>query len=746
MTLDELSQKIQSGAAVTPQGTIATGPAQDANFWNNLGTGGWAALNEAGMGLPRWLVDRGDQITSALGSKVKVGDVLDQAAKTHETANTIGTGTGLVGSMFIPGGAVTKGVGGLVKGAGALSKIGGLEKLGEGITKGGEFLAKTGAEGNAAQKIGQYALRGAGQAAEQAVPRVLTGNEDASSLPLSIGGGAILGPILGPLSKKLLAKGSSKVQKLAEESDINAGNVPEDVGQNQADFLAKQAANELNHQTLKDVGVDSRSLKQSLGKIGIKGAAAGRGAEEAIGQIAQGVRDFGIIGKKSLQDNIDLNNKLWENIGQGFEKNAPPTWRTDLDQSMVSNPLIQDAVSEASNLSKAQDTLSAIQKNISNPNYDVSKIRNYLGNLIKGNLHSANADDQVAAQVGLAVKNHFDDFVGNLSGQDVSKAKYLNKTLQPLEWALGKQELKLEHGFKEGSPTFEKAATFGLLGGGGEAGRENASGEDFDLGKTSLAAAGAALGGPLLSKAIVKAANKGTSLAGRAVSNLVSKNNPLIAEKLGNAIEAAPSKVSQGLGIGGGQAIGNSLGITTPKDMGAANQDNLEQPAAPENKTPQQFSPQFKSVIRDKLQKIYQSDYSDMNPNDFMKKVAEKTDNFTNIEKIAPIIYNDQKEREQFLTKYKAYNALKSVPIEKAVRGQSGLESLVGSNKDAGEARKTLKENILAMQPDLTKRAEIEKKFDKFVGEVNKNPALLPQFAQTFGLDFDELRQLGLAG
>src|SRR6478736_4093810 len=89
----------------TPSGVVVTtppSPVQANDLWGNLGAGGYSALNEATLGLPELIVKAAN--TDAYKK-------LKEFHAKHQLASDIGSGAGLVGSAFIPGGAILKGVG-----------------------------------------------------------------------------------------------------------------------------------------------------------------------------------------------------------------------------------------------------------------------------------------------------------------------------------------------------------------------------------------------------------------------------------------------------------------------------------------------------------------------------------------------------------------------------------------------------------------------------------------------------------
>jgi hypothetical protein len=161
------------------------------DFWSGLGAGSYEAANQALMGLPDWIVKQ-------VGGSKNYQDLMKFKAE-NKMASDIGSGIGTVGSFFIPGGAVAKGLG---LGAKAL-----------GMGKAGAFLAGSGG------KFGQQALRAGGQALEQsAIRNTLDVTEDAQGKEKDFGqrlgniaGETVLGGALGGTIGAGLNKITSKL-------------------------------------------------------------------------------------------------------------------------------------------------------------------------------------------------------------------------------------------------------------------------------------------------------------------------------------------------------------------------------------------------------------------------------------------------------------------------------------------------------------------------------------------------------
>ena len=154
-----------------------------------IGTGGYEAANSVLMGLP-------DVIINSMGES-DAKKAIEGLRQRNKEAAQVGEIGGLVGSMFIPGGALVKGLG---MGAKAL----GAAKAADKLIKAGKWIEGGQLTGNLAQKALTAGARGAAQSAEQIIPRALLAQADAgktaeekqaelANAPLSILTGAGLG-------------------------------------------------------------------------------------------------------------------------------------------------------------------------------------------------------------------------------------------------------------------------------------------------------------------------------------------------------------------------------------------------------------------------------------------------------------------------------------------------------------------------------------------------------------------------
>jgi hypothetical protein len=723
---------------------------QDTNFWSNLGAGGFELLNSLTMGIPEFLVKN---IGGEGGSKA-----LEDLRKYHKTATDIGGGIGTVGSMFIPGGAVVKGLG---LGAKALGAAGAAEKLGKAANylKGGELT------GNLAQKIGQGALRGAGQGLEQGAVRGLTNldftspealqesaGQSIEGLGAGVGIGALAGGALGPLAQRLLGKTKLK--------DVSTGKTAE-YGEGGARFGINELREKVDDATLSDAGIPTRALRKAVGKIGYNNRVeGGRLIEDYKSDLAKTIRDTGIRGKKGWEALFDKNKEQWQAIDDGFKSaNPDPTaWKPALRNSLMQDPDIQAFISDAPSSKVAQDVFDdAIGVITERPS--VSAIRTKLSNMIRANVASQDVDKQLAARTAMQIKNKIDDFVANnstLTPAEIADAKHTYKVLQPFLIAEARDASKLDSFFDAGPGTAEKLIANSLFaGGGGALGLgsslmgQSQGGGDIDIGQALQSGIMGALAGGVAKKTLPALGNKLLAGAGRQAGRALESEK--VRDLLEKAVQGAGSltKAPAGLAIGGALA---------DKDQDLSKIPEINGPAEPQQgtevstKSAPYLNPRLKYILGNRLNYLYETEYANqLTPQEFLSRVQAKTKNFSDQESLAGILFDNDKDRENYIRQVQAFRDLKDVDLEKVLKGPGGIElpvlGRIGGDEATADETEKLINTILTLrnEGDILKRTDAqEKQLRKALAMVKKNPEMLQQFIESTGINFGQLRDLGV--
>lgn len=621
MTLEErrrLLRTIPTTPAVsTPE--VARTPAEDTRsdaekVLETIAAGGYGAANSVLMGLPEFL------IKNVGGSQAM--ESIRRLRERNQEASTVGDITGTVGSFFIPGGALVKGLG-----LGAKAVTAG--RVGSGLVRAGQDLSGAGKIGKLGT-IGSAALRGAGVAGEQAIARGLT-NLDFTEGGQNLGQSAMESLTDLPGSIAMGAAFGGGFAKLGEK----AGKLLNKYGPELSERYTKGI--------LSRVGVTEKSLKKAL---------------------------FGTEAPELVQDLAGTSGELLKKVA----------------------PEIQEAAARTLRSNKAVTELN---------------FKNFIKDL----------DEAGLVKLVKSANPGVSDEVATLT----------SKTLQH---SAGLQELSLGEGKNvlAGAANLAKNPALAglLLGGGGGVISDLASGEGLNEGTMQKALIGAALG-----YGLQRGGPEALGLAAKGLGVLQkATTNPALLTKAATTIEQQ-QKANQ-----------------NPAESTAVREQAL--PPQEVQRARAEFSDKFKGVMNNQLNAIYSQFYSDMPPEEFLQKVAQKTGDFQDMRAMADILYmGDERARDNFLRKYDAYLALKAIDIDKAVNPgfiESTLSIIPGLQAQSVRDRETLVNSLVNLQAegDPAKRSAAKKQAEAYLKEVEKNPDLLPQFMQDYGLDFADLDELGL--
>jgi hypothetical protein len=711
---------------------------QKTDFWGNLGAGSYSAANEGLLGLPDFLVKTfaGETDPNSAYNQLK------QLRAEHKLASDIGKGAGLVGSAFIPGGAVVKGLGTAARGAGAV-------KTGNALLDAAKVLAggEKGAQGLKA--VGQGALQGAGTAAEQGLVRVATGNEEIEDLPGSIALGGVAGGAIKGIASKLLPEGALK-----------GG-----TGEGGAEYAGNELRELANKAVLSSVGVDTRSLRRAIQQSGLKTALSKtNNAEEYIGDVAQMVRDRGITGKRGFSALLKEAQDDFENVEAGFRKNAPAGWNQALAKTLDDDSELLTEVTEMG-VPAAEDYFTKAVKEIattSNP----GAIRNRLGKFARDRMVSQNVDDRAMARVATAIKSKVDDFIADNSGlppEVLTAAKHKWKVLQPWIQQEAKDATSLNKIFTGGSPTFEKGEINDILtklssqslpgaaiGAGTSATSDLSQGQDINVGNLVMAS----LAGSLAPKAFAGGANALLSRLGREGSKVLTNEGIMSkAVQLGaKGTEIAAEKAAP---------LAGKVAASTVKAMDKEPESvqgerkitaDLEKTALPEDieSARQEMATEIKPQMMAHLQNIYTRYYYDRDPQAFLQTVLEKTNNFTNPEATAKLLYiGDPEAQRKYIRRYNDKIAVGQLELSQDGKpGKAITESGFGLPFIAGDQFKALRRIMIdnAAEHDVNKVASATKDVDRDLKLVRENPALLDTLLTSpkYGLNFQDLKDVGV--
>jgi hypothetical protein len=386
-----------------------------------LGPAALGAANGVLFGLPEAAI-------KAIGGD-KVRQIVD-AYKAKNEGYGAGETAGSVASMFIPGGAIAKGLGAGAKALGAA-------KLGEGLTKVGKVAS------------GPMGLKqGLAAAAEQAVPRAVSEQVDtgdtgktASDLALGVAGGGVLG------------KGMGTVGKLATKY------IPprpmEEIGEG------------LNDQILSNVfGRDlTRGIRQVTKNSGGSSAQIEK-IEDVKNIIVDQLEKNGIGNKQAAEDLLGENGQAWQKIGQNMNDavaNGQVKSLAELPDDMFTHPDMIDALKYHG--PKAEDALldlaTTIGRVADDPANTFAKTREVLNKTIQTGFKTGNADDLVKSDVASAMKNYFDQKAMEVAppDTDIAKLKEIYPAFLAMGKALARDKATVAPAFTPGSDTFARFVT-----------------------------------------------------------------------------------------------------------------------------------------------------------------------------------------------------------------------------------------------------------------------------------------------
>jgi hypothetical protein len=750
MTLEQRNKLLATVGAIDPAEDTRS---DQQKVIDNVLAGGYSAANSALMGLPDYLVK------SIGGSEAR--SKINQLRRGNEIASTVGDIGGAIGSMFIAPEV------GIAKVGTLAPKLGKLGSLASKIGKTGEFLKGTELTGNLAQKIGQGALRGAGQSTLQAVPRAAFGVGAADTdqerqaamlgIPVAALTGGVLGGTLGPLANKLLNKSIFKGKDFSEEVPGLAA-AQAATGETKLQKVLNDAREAQDNGVLRGLGTDTRTLRKFVTNSGLANPSRVEDAKELVSDLAKIATSKGI--KAGDLENLAARNKAdWDIIDQNFIANAPPKWGQDFANKVASDSDLLQNIDELGT-PKAQEALQDILKDISNKS-NLPSIKSKLQNISKNAFNSQDPDQRSVGFVANQIRNKLNDYTSDVSGLPKD---FINNTKQEFKLArLGqmqdwKDTLKIDK-TSAGSDTFPKAAiskmignAIGSGGAGGAAtsiGMDISQGNDVDLGKAGAMLGGGLLLGGIANKAMPRLIDASKANSGRLLSSLMS--NPANMQKLENVSKAGVAAMP-----GAGARLGGTLAANAikpaPNDadqVAAIDEKEQALPAGQAQQAKQEFTQKFAKTMNTKLTDIYNSYYSDdMTPEDFLAKVSDKTNGYQDMGAVADILYYDKpKEKDQFLRRYDAHLALKNLDIDKAIKGRGTFESVIGLNKEAGDSQNKLVNTLteLLNEGDPKKDESNRKAIKAQIANLQKDPTLMRKFINEFGLDFSDLKDIGLA-
>ncbi len=462
------------------------------------------------------------------------GDKVKQIVDTYKALNPgygAGETVGGVGSMLIPGGAISKGLGEGAKAVGA--------------TKVGETLGKLGDVAAGKMGVGQGLMT----AGEQAIPRAVAGGlEGDKNTGADLGESLAIGGALGGAGK-LIGAGAKVLG--------NTG-----IGKTIKDEASKTLQDAILSGADVNTGALMKQMNDTSRRLGIdKVGNLFNNVEDLKNRTAQFIVDNNLGNKVAREAFLSDQSPLWQKVANDY--NAQPVDFADsgVIDAIKADPNVQEYVKRSGVGEQAVDNLILDQASDLSQRPDYNQAKSYLTDQSRlGNKAGTELGD---AQKAIADTMHdmIDSHAMSLS-PELAQLKADYPIIKLLKRASGKEQAIVENPIKEGSDTFQKLATNAALGGavGGAAAP--------DQEKVGGAITGA-LAAPLLSRTLGKVGTQALAgIASGAIKlgqnpELLKAVNPLrIGEKGGNLLEPMRNNPDTGATLGapsqlslGGQAI-----------------------------------------------------------------------------------------------------------------------------------------------------------------------------------------------
>jgi hypothetical protein len=620
------------------------------------------------------------------------------------TPEQIGGGSGTIGSMFIPGGAITKGIGGAAKVLGA-------GEAGAKMTELSKFLAGAGKT-----NLGTNVLRGAGQAAEQAIPRAVIGGANAVeegadpgqatgeglkdvALSSALGGG--IGGALGASSK--LVKGI-----FGDPATGQGGMVPENLAQKLKESSADQAVSGT-------LGTTTRAVRQYIneGPNWEKGSIGkANSAEQAMQDQANSIAEHKIGNLSDLDDLHDQVKQFYNNTANTLNETNTPLpaigstkfqdWiKSDPNWASFSrlHPNADEALDEYANKLASPDQAGSIY---SNPQNDPNP--NFAKNLFNATSQDANqlrfgqpSDVQTSSMIADLAHSKLEDLAmkhavsgdnpvqfppGMHSIEDVNKFYHDNAIYRATKRI---EATTMNPAAVPGSQTGMSLAMQALVGG--------AIGSQGDASNIPGMVGGAIVGG-MANRGLSSLINKIGGRAGLRMNQALGGGGSVGANAtpLGQRIEAirnfarggampdpgAPPDMSTPLNISAipGAAMGGQVASAAAPPNIPPQQQPMQQGQQPQAQQMLSQMGQYGKIVQARINQLYDQldrtnggflSQSGIDQNAFANEVMSSSNGF-DPEIMANLIFPDEGQRKNFVTSYKTVQQLRGLNVDSVLQ------------------------------------------------------------------------------
>jgi hypothetical protein len=725
-----------------------------------------------------------DAIIKALSGATKstAYEKLKAFKEKHKAAGTVGEIMGTVGGMAMPSGTILKAASGGAKALKAGKVAAGLAKAAD-IASG---AAKVGKGANILSRAGGAAVRGGLAAAEQAVPRGIIqaiGTGDIGKAAKGAALGTALGAGLGG-GLQVVGEGLKGLGGLASKFAQSKGTIKapgglkgiEMPGKGPLAYITDPLEEKLLKDTVKgrlpDLNTQTlmRSMKSYARKLGVDPSGYVRTqGKEALESLVGVMDEYGTRNVDDLQD-------LMEGAGGLFDQAYQRAATAGVTPASILAPAMEEggalANFAAEHGDEAADVIGPIMKQVGEAP-DIRTAKAQIDRLMRffrkspkmqSTLAGSDAPDLLAS-----LKTKLDDAVVEID-PNLSKAKKLWKGLAPIKEMLARDEIDLPT-LMSGSPTAEKQALEGIVKGAisgtmdpaaiaastvsSYAGKKAATGIQ-QLATFLKGEAASALRKPenlaMLKKGIagVKGVAGGIGKIAGELPELAPKVAGAAPSVLERAAEAEP-------------AVKEAITGEPAEEAQAAKASAQASEAAAAPEAVEAAKEEVKTAWADKVENNIQTAYYQYGVADmgysyekFLEAVREETNNFDPTI-AAEIVFDDEKERAEFLKDYDKALQYKSIDVGAALDPNAGgFMGLLGPSAGQKSSRSQLTDYIARvagedpMLMDAKKKKKIADTVKRISGmkgsDADKQSALLRELQANYGVDYARLADLGLLG
>lgn len=491
---------------LSPEGIAPVQPIKD--IPSQIAPAALGGLNALAFGLPEAAI-------KGIGGD-KVRQIVDQY-KAQNPGFGVGETAGNIGSFFIPG------AGALGAGAKLAGKAGvkGLDSL---LGKGAEFL---GAKGGTLKDM---ALRGAGEAAIQAVPRGVAeavntqdAGKAAQDAGLNIGFGAGLGAV---------GKGLGKIGEMVGKTGI---------GKTVKDEVSKFFEDAVLSSVDVDKGILTKHMNDTARRLGLdKTGVMFNGVGDLKKRTSDFIIDKDLFNKMKREEFLSDQSPLWQKVADDYSKTPVDFSDPNVINAIRNDPAVQEfAQHSAVGQKGVDDIIDEIVGNIQPSRESFNNSKSFLTKEIRRGNKAETVQGEARSSIADTMHDLIDSHAMDLS-PELAQLKADYPIIKLLKRASAKEQSMVDAPATQNSETFNRILASGALGGIGA----SAVPDDQKLGAMAAGMAApfaARVGGKLIQQGMGNLAGKVIKTAESGAPLAMAERAPAIA---GNAVQRLPGLAS----------------------------------------------------------------------------------------------------------------------------------------------------------------------------------------------------------